>query len=172
VGSVLVLCGIFFALTNRSRSLIPWHRVDDVYQPRALLYFSNEHEPVAPAHIAAADFVNHLGCRNVGIDSYFSDPEIKDSPDSFFIYPVLALIHADGRTRKTWYTGVHNLSSRYKTQQPHPTPCAVICLECADIPAKWNEYSVVGGRASVFGKIVVFAPSGQLPNNPTLQAGK
>ena len=164
IAAVLLVIAVFLALTNRSRSLIPWNRVDDVYHPRAEMYFSNEHETLAPSQIAAATFVNRTDCRNVAIDSYVPDPEVKEGPPSFFVYPILALIHADGRTRAVWYTDVHNLSSRYEKLQPHPAPCAVICLDCANIRQKWSEYSSIGGRASVFGNLVVFSPAGQLPN--------
>ena len=161
---VLLLIGAFLALTNRSRSLIPWKRVEDVYHSRAELYFSNEHESVAATHIAAATFVNKLQCKNVGIDSYLGDPEVKNSPESFFVYPFLALIHADGKTHRVWYTGVNNLSSRYAEETPHTEPCAVICFDCAKIPQKWAEYSGIGGRASVFGSIVVFNSAGEMPD--------
>jgi hypothetical protein len=159
--------GTFFALTNRSRSLIPWSRVDDVYHPRAELYFTNEHESIAPANIAAAQFVNHLDCRNIAIDTYVADPEIKDGPTSFFVYPLLALIHADGGTRTVWYAGVDNLSSRYQKQQLHPAPCAVLCLDCANHPEKWSEYSTMG-RPSVFGNIVIFSRAGEAPRASAL----
>jgi hypothetical protein len=155
VVAVLLLLGTFLALTNRSRSLIPWNRVDDVYQPRGALYFTNEHESIASTYIAASDFVNHLDCRSVAIDSYVSDPEIKNSPDSFFVYPILALIHANGRDRRVWYSGVHNLSSRYEQKQVHPAACAVICLDCANAPDKRREYGAFA-TAEVFDNIVVF----------------
>jgi hypothetical protein len=169
IAVLLLLLGTFFALTNRSRSLIPWSRVDDVYHPRAELYFTNEHESIAPANIAAARFVNHLDCRNIGIDSYVADPEIKDSPDSFFVYPLLALIHAGDGMRKVWYTGVDNLSRRYEKQQFHPAPCAVICLGCANHPEKWSEYGVIG-PPTVFGNIVIFSHAGEAPRASALKS--
>jgi hypothetical protein len=152
----LLLPAMLFACTNRCRSLIPWKRVDDVYHPRAELYFTNEHESVAATYISAADFVNRLHCGNVAIDGHVSDPEIKGSPDSFFVYPFLALIHADGRTRKVWYTGVDNLSARYASEQSHPAPCAVVCLDCVNAPQKLREYDADG--RSVFGNIAIFSP--------------
>ena len=157
---ILLLFGAFFALTNRSRSLIPWSRVDDIYHSRAEQYFANEHESIAPANIAAAQFLNHLDCRNVGIDTYVPDPEIKNSPDSFFVYPLLALIHVDGTARTVSYIGVDNLSSRYP--QAHPAPCAVICLDCAKHSEKWSEYGAIGSP-SVFGNIVVFSRANEAP---------
>jgi hypothetical protein len=162
IAVILLLFGAFFALTNRSRSLIPWSRVDDIYHPRAELYFSNEHESLAASNIAAAQFVNHLDCHNAAIDSYVPDPAIKNSPDSFFVYPLLALIHADGKTRSVWYTGVDNLSSRYQDQHIHPAFCAVICMDCADHPEKWSEYRVIGPPA-IFGNIVIFSSAGHVP---------
>jgi hypothetical protein len=92
------------------------------------------------------------------------DAAVKHSPKSLFVYPILAMIHADGKTRSVWYTGVNNLTARYANQAPHPAPCAVICLECAKVPAKWAEYRDVGGRASVFDYIVVFSSAGTIPN--------
>jgi hypothetical protein len=167
IAAILLFFGVFFALTNRSRSLIPWGRVDDVYHSRAELYFTNEHESIAPAHIAAANFVNHLDCRYIGIDSYVADPEIKDSPDSFFVYPLLALIRADGRTRSAWYSGVHNLSSRYQKQQVHPTTCAIMCLDCVNHPEKWSEYGGISSP-SVFGNVMVFGSASEAPHASAL----
>jgi hypothetical protein len=166
---LLLFPAIFLSLTNRSRSLIPWSRVVDVYQPRPILYFSDYHEAVAPTYIAAASFVNHTDCRNVAIDSFTPDPEVKSGPDSFFVYPLLALIHADGSTRRVWYSGVNNLSSKYEKDLRHPAPCAVVCLDCLEVPEKWKEYANVGGRASVFGNLVVFSREGALPNRPRVQ---
>ena len=167
-GIALVAYALPFALANRTRSLIPWNRVDDVYHPRSLLYFSDGHEEIASANIAAASEVNRLNCGNVAFDSYAPQPasQLPRSPKSFFVYPLFAMIHADGRTRTVWYTGVHNLSTRYAEYEHHPEPCAVVCLECAGIPEKWAEYRGVGGRASVFDYIVVFSAAGQTINTP------
>jgi len=164
VGILLLTYALPFAAMNRTRSLVPWNRVDDVYHPRPDLYFDDSHESSAPANIAAANAVNQLDCRNIAIDSYLEDPEIKHSPRSLFVYPLLTLIHADGRARRVWYTGVDNLTTRFAARQTHPAPCAVICLECAKVPAKWAEYRDVGGRASVFDYIVVFSANGSTAN--------
>lgn len=169
IAAALLLPAIFLSLTNRSRSLIPWSRVDDVYQPRPILYFNDYHEKIAPSYISAASFINRTGCRSVALDSYTPDPEVKSGPDSFFVYPLLALIHADGRTRHVWYSGVNNLSSRYEKELDHPAPCAVVCLGCANIPEEWKEYENVGGRASVFGTLVIFSREGALPNRQHAQ---
>ena len=167
IAATLVLFGVFFALTNRSRSLIPWSRVDHIYHSRAEQYFSNEHQSIAPANIAAAQFVNRLECRNIAIDSYVPGAEIQDSPASFFVYPLLALIHADGQTRKVWYTGVENLSSRYENQQSHPAACAVICMDCVNHPERWSANSVIGAPP-VFGDIVILSHAGEAPRASTL----
>lgn len=168
VGIALVAYALPFALANRTRSLIPWNRVDDVYHSRSLLYFSDGHEEIASVNIAAASEVNRLNCGNVAFDSYAPQPasQLPRSPKSFFVYPLFAMIHADGRTRTVWYTGVHNWSTRYAEYEHHPEPCAVVCLECAGIPEKWAEYRGVGGRASVFDYIVVFSAAGQVVNAP------
>jgi len=163
---LLLISASFFALANRTRALIPWSRVDDVYRPRPLLYFTDTHDAEAATYIAAANAVNQLDCGQIAIESYTALPasKINHSPKSFYVYPLLALIHADGRNRSVWYTDVHNLSSRYSNEKLHPAPCAVICLSCAKIPGKWDEYRPVGGRASVFEHIVIFAASGAVAN--------
>jgi 4-amino-4-deoxy-L-arabinose transferase-like glycosyltransferase len=164
---ILLLAYTFsFTLVNRTRSLIPWSRVDDVYHPRSILYFSDQHDEIAADNIAAADALNRLDCRDIAIDSYIGKPasKIGESPKSFYVYPLMALIHADGRTRNVWYTGVDNWSSRYADQERRPEPCAVICLDCVQFPDKWAKYRSVGGRASVFDDIVVFSATGNVAN--------
>jgi hypothetical protein len=164
---ILLLVYTFsFTLVNRTRSLIPWSRVDDVYHPRSILYFSDQHDDIAAVNIAAADALNQLDCADIAIDSYIGKPasKISESPKSFYVYPLMALIHADGLTRRVWYTGVDNWSSRYADQERRPEPCAVICLDCVRVPDKWAKYRTVGGRASVFDDIVVFSATGNVSN--------
>jgi hypothetical protein len=157
IAILLLAWGLLNASMNRFRSLVPVGRWESAYGPRSIMYFSYELEYLAPSYIASAEAVNRMGCANVGIDSYtpLSDPEIKRGADSFFTYPILALIHADGRTRTAWFSGVHNLTARYAERQPHPPACAIICLDCAKVPAKWEEYSSFPNHA-VFENAVVF----------------
>lgn len=152
---LLVLAGISFALLNRTRSLVPWNRVADVYHPRDRLYFSDQHESIADANIAAAAAVKTLACQDVAIDSYV-ESAVGNTPVSFYVYPMLALLHVDGETRRAWYSGVNNRSSHYGDWESHRSPCAVICLGCARVSAKWAEYSSLGGKPLVFDYIVVF----------------
>jgi hypothetical protein len=154
VAAALVAVATPFAFANRTRSLVPWSRVDTVYHSRAILYFSDQHEAAAAANIAAAETMNHMGCRKVAIDTYLENSEIALSPPSQFVYPVLALIHADGRNRRVWYTSVQNQTTRYESGE---LPCAVICFDCARIAAKWDQYRYMGGKTSVFDYIVVFS---------------
>lgn len=162
IGFILVLCAVPFAVANRTRSLVPWSRVEDIYCPRTYQYFLDSHITIAPANIAAATFVNQLPCDHVAIDTYLEHPVLALSPRSMYLYPLLAQIHADGRSRSVWYTGVQNDTIRYANTQ---TPCAVICLECARVAKKWEEYRKIGGRASVFDYIVVFSDKGILLNS-------
>jgi hypothetical protein len=157
IAILLVTAGVMNASMNRFRSLIPVGRWLSAYGPRPMLYFAYENEYLAPSYIAAADAINKSGCKSVGIDSYtpLSDPEITRAPDSFFTYPIFALIHADGRTRTAFFSGVHNLTERYAQTQPHPPACAVVCLYCAKVPAKWQEYRSLPNH-SVFENTVVF----------------
>ena len=155
-GIALLSVGSLFSAMNHSRSLIPWSRLDDVYHARSVLYFSDQHEAIAADYLAAAQAVHRSGCTQIAIDSYVKDLQIKHVPNSFFVYPLMALIHADGKSRIIWYTDVQNLSNRYAGEVSHPSPCAVLCLDCADVAQKWREYRRPGGDASVFHNIVLF----------------
>ena len=166
-GVLLLVSALPFALTNHHRSLLRWGHGDDVYQPRSVLYFTDTHEALAPTFIAAADAVNKLDCSSIAFDSYVAPSDAGHDARSFFVYPLMAMTHADGLARSVWYSGVNNLTSRYSEQEKHPAPCAVICLDCAGVPEKWDEYRNVGGRASVFDYIVVFSAAGQVANDPT-----
>lgn len=157
IAIVLLCSGSLNASLNRFRSLVPVGRWQSVYEPRSSMYFAYHNDFLAPSYIASAEAVNRTGCANVGVDSYtpLSDPQIITSPHSFFVYPILAMMHVDGHVRRAWFSGVHNLSARYAAQQPHPPECAIVCLDCADVPAKWDQYhSFLNYK--VFGNNVVF----------------
>lgn len=173
VGVIFLAWGLIYASMNRFRSLLPVGRLHSVWEARPLLYFADDHEKVAANNIAVADAVNQSHCSNVAIDSYTTlpDAEIKHSPTSFFVYPLLALMHADGSKRTVWYSGVHNLTLKYANADPHPAPCAVVCLSCARVSEKWAQYEGVGGRASVFDNIVVFGPGGTVSNSGQAGSG-
>jgi hypothetical protein len=158
VTALFVAYALVFAATNRTRSLIRWHLVEDVYQPRPVLYFNDSHKYMADANIQAANAVNHLDCAHVGIDSYTDLPDyaIGHSPESLYVYPMLALIHADGRNRSVSYVGVNNLTSRFADASNQPRPCAVICLQCANVPSKMKQYGDRFQHSSIFDYIVVF----------------
>src|SRR5262249_10400210 len=55
-------------------------------------------------------------------------------------------------------------TASYSTGLPKHAPCAVVCLGCAGVAEKWGEYQGIGGRASVFGDIVLFSARGQVVN--------
>jgi hypothetical protein len=167
VGVVLISVGAVFALTNRTRSLLPSSREPDVYRDRSYLYFADLHEPEAAAHTAVAAALNKLNCADVGIDSVLPQGIFRDSKGSLFVYPILALINPSGTSRTIRYVGVHNLTRRYETP-PHGELCAVICFNCSNLPEKWNDYRAIGGRASVFDKIVVFSKDGDQINSPKM----
>jgi hypothetical protein len=163
-GVALVAIAAIGATANQTRSLLPSSREPNVYQERPYLYFADFHETDFPAHSAAAAAVNKLACRDVAIDSVLPKGLFRDSKGSLFVYPILALINPSGLSRSISYAGVHNLTIRY--EKPHPTPCAVVCFNCANLPEKWLEYRKIGGRASIFDNIVLFSAQGDRPNSP------
>jgi hypothetical protein len=162
IAIVLVLSAVPFAVANRTRSLVPWSRVENLYHPREEQYFLDSHTSIAPANIAAARFINQLSCNRIAIDVNLDHPVLDYTPRSMFVYPLLAQIHADGRNRTVWYMAVQNDTVRYASTN---TPCAVICFECARAQKKWDEYKSIGGRASIFDYIVVFSGEGETLNS-------
>jgi len=102
--------------------------------------------------------VKATGCNSVGVDSSFDD----------FDYPMFALLGAGHGDRKVRYSEVKNLTAEYARPDSAPV-CAVICLRCANSPAKWAQYKQVGGKVSVFDEIAVFSPNGDLPNTQTFE---
>jgi hypothetical protein len=169
VGVALLALAIPFAIANRTRSLIPWARVNDVYHPRSVLYFSDRHETLASANIAAAQAINQMHCDRIAVDTNIQGSEIGWTPRSMYVYPLFAMIHADGSSRSVWYTGVQNQTIRFSHRSD--SPCAVICLDCAKSPAKWEEYRKVGGRSSVFDYIVVFSAEGAISKSDRIGGG-
>jgi hypothetical protein len=163
-GVLVVAWALPYATMNRIRSFIPGSRLDDIYHPRSEMYFYDQHKTLIPAALAATDAVNHLDCGRIAIDAYSPQFAIGHSPRSFYVYPFLALIHIDGEKRTVRYAGIDNPTSRFASEEDRAAPCAVICLDCANVPQKWDEYRKVGGRASVFDYIVVFSSAGTIPN--------
>ena len=119
-------------------------------------YFADSHRWQMHSYRAAAAFVQATGCNSVGLDSSFDD----------FDYPMFAILDAGHVDRTVRYSEVKNLTAEYARPDSTP-PCAVICLRCANSPAKWAEYKRVGGRVSVFDEVAVFSPNGDLSNTQT-----
>lgn len=163
-GGGLIAVGVLFATTNRTRALLPLGSGPNVYQERPYLYFADLHEADYPIHNAVAAAVKKGTCSDVALDSVLPKGVFRDSKGSLYVYPILALMNQDGLTRRVRYTGVANLTARYA--KPRQDPCAVICFNCAQLPEKWNDYRRIGGRASVFGNIVLFSKDGDLLNLP------
>jgi hypothetical protein len=156
--SILLSYALMFSVVNRTRSLVRWSRVDDVYKPRAVQYFADQHEGEAATDIALANAVDALPCGELAIDAYTGLParELQSSIHAFFVYPILALSHVDGHTRTARYVAVDNLSQKFAQEPPRRAPCAVICLNCAATAAKWDLYQHDGSQAQVFGRNVLF----------------
>ena len=159
VVAILLAYGLTFSLLNRTRSLIPWSRVADVYKPRAVQYFADQHEEQAANDIALANAVNQLPCRDLAIDAYIGkrSVDLQGEIYPFFIYPIFALTHVDGFTKTAHYVDVDNLSAKYAVATAGAKPCAVICLDCAKVPLKWDEYKKDWSDAQVFGRDIVFS---------------
>jgi len=154
VACLLLMSALPFALANSLRPILPWPRASIISQKRVDSYFADSHDWWKASYVAAAAMVESSGCQNVGIDSSLED----------FDYPMFALLDAGHGHRDVRYAGVTNLTAEY-ARPDAPAPCAVICLRCANAPAKWAEYRSIGGRASVFDEVAVFSRQGREVND-------
>jgi hypothetical protein len=154
---LLLVSAVPFALANSLRPIVPWPRASVLRQPRVDSYFADSHDWWKESYVAAANLVEASGCKNIGIDSSLED----------FDYPMFALLDAGHDGRIVGYARVRNLTAAYVRHEV-ASPCAVICLRCANAPAKWAEYRDVGGRVSVFDEVAVFSREGNLLNNQTV----
>jgi len=158
VACLLLLAALPFVLLNSLRPLISVKSPSIFRQSRTETYFADSHRWQLHSYSAAASFVKATGCNSVGVDSSFDD----------FDYPMFALLGAGHGHREVRYSEVKNLTAEYARPGSSP-PCAVICLRCANSPAKWAQYKEVGGRVSLFDEIAVFGPNGDLPNTQTFE---
>jgi hypothetical protein len=154
VGLVLLAGAIPFLLFNEIRPLWPWDPNSILQTPRETLYFMDQHPNLAPSYMAAATAIKNGSCNNIGFDTFLR----------FYKYPAMALLDDGGSHMQFRYVGVHNNTVSYSSEWTSKSPCAVLCLGCAGVPQKWGEYRDIGGRASVFGDIVLFSAEGQYVN--------
>ena len=162
LGGVLLISCAPFIYSNKLRSFIPWHQVVDIYRPRADLYFADMHMEMAPAIRMLADRVLATGCKDVGIRAYLPVPErlIEHSPESFFVYPLLALLRVDGNRMRVRYIEIQNPSAKYARSRDRVPPCAVVCLDCAEHPGALPRYSGAHALVQPIRKndLIVFLP--------------
>jgi hypothetical protein len=157
IACLLLLAAFPLALVNSLRPLLSVRSPSIFRQSRTETYFADSHRWQLHSYRDAATFLEATNCNSVGLDSSFDD----------FDYPMFAILDAGHGARKVRYSDVKNLTAEYARPDSTP-PCAVICLRCANSPAKWAEYKRVGGRVSVFDEIAVFSPNGDLANTQTL----
>lgn len=157
VACLMLVSALPFALFNSLRPLAPWPRASVFREARLDSYFADSHDRWIDSYVSATKLVESSHCNSVGVDSSLED----------FDYPVFALLNAGHTEREVHYAGVRNLTAAY-ARSGVQTPCVVICLRCANAPAKWAEYKDVGGRASVFDEVVVFSSAGNVANDQTV----
>lgn len=97
------------------------------------------------AYRLGADLVARSGCKDVGIDTSLFE----------FEYPFMARLRERDFSVRFRQEGVENPSARYADRVPFTEPCAVICLRCAVVPAKRQQYARFGPPAR-FDQLLVF----------------
>jgi hypothetical protein len=157
IGLLLLIFASPFALQNTIRPLAPWKDTSLFRRPRQDFYFEEWQQSQEDSYKFAVAQIRRGSCRNVGIDSSLDD----------FEYPLLAMLRSVSNDIRFRYYWVRNVSDKY-VRPEDAQPCAVICLRCARLPAKWVEYKNIGGTVSTFDEIAVFSPNGTSENRQAL----
>lgn len=120
-----------YLLTNELRSFIPRPGLAAITKPRSELYFADQHEHYYQHYESIAQAVLTTGCHDIAIDAYTPKPDFQltTSPRSYYIYPLLALIHSGEGDFRVHYVNVINTSARY--MRPRQPTCVTICMDCA-----------------------------------------
>jgi hypothetical protein len=165
LGLLLLVSGFPFALGNNLRPLLTggsfrqlgrqdpaqtaraWYPTGSiVHRNRVELYFADGLEDRLPSWTAAAADATSAGCRSIGIDA---------SQQPLHTYAMLALVGAGSSNSDIRYIGVSNRSNAY-SGKPTFQPCAVVCLKCAGLKEKQDEYARhPGWNAASFGDVLV-----------------
>lgn len=133
LAALLVLNALPYLLSNSIRSVLRTKSFPTLSEPRAELYFADQHTALAADYLALAATINASKCHSAAIDAYLPAPDsqIVNSPPAFYVYPLLAQLRIDGRSRTVRYIDVQNPTQRFAPSKPHASPCAIVCLSCA-----------------------------------------
>jgi len=154
IGGLALLGAIPYALANQVR---PFMRVSysdnrnanevrSIFRvTRERLYFADHHLYLADSYIAAATAVAASGCHDVGLDVFLQHWD----------YPMLALLRAGLGGPTVRYVGVENRSTVYRPSTSS-VPCVVVCLGCAFVRQKWDQYAGPNTSTLQFDRVVVF----------------
>jgi 4-amino-4-deoxy-L-arabinose transferase-like glycosyltransferase len=145
ISFLLLLLALPFVLRNSTRPLLTKEKGNSIlFMPRDETYFLDQHRSYADSFVAAASAVKAEDCRSVGLDANLLHLD----------YPMLALLGGNTTKRRLSYVSVNNGTARYKSSAE--PPCIVVCLECAHVEEKWQEYSDSEPKPSVYGGVVIF----------------
>jgi hypothetical protein len=159
LAAVLVVTASPYLLTNSTRSIVATKGFPTIFEPRAELYFGDQHEALAPAYLAMAQALRARPCGRVAIDAYLPIPEplIKMSPRAYYIYPLLAQLGIDGEESSVHYIGVNNSTKRFGSSTLEATDCAIVCLTCRLSNGTKSDAGL--GETRIFGESELVFPT-------------
>jgi hypothetical protein len=149
--ALLLFIAAPYLLSNSTRSILHTKGFPTIFEPRALLYFADQHSANAPAQMAMASTIKASGCGHIALDAYLPipEPQIGMSPHSFYVYPFLAQLHIDGRSRFVRYINVQNPTQAFAATTSTAPPCAIVCLSCRESNGRKSDSSM--GDTQIFG---------------------
>ncbi|MBI1354676.1 MAG: hypothetical protein GC160_10040 [Acidobacteria bacterium] len=98
----------------------------------------------------AADLIIRSGCKQVGFDATNFQME----------YPIAARLRRHDFSTQFRQMGVANASRRYTARIPFREPCAVVCLECGELPEKRERYARFGAPRRIDNLLVFVKDAG------------
>jgi hypothetical protein len=118
---------------------------------------------LAQSDLAMAKAIKDHSCGSVALDAYLPIPEseIRMSPTAYFIYPFLAELGIDGKSRRVHYIDVNNSTKRFASPTNSGQACAVVCLTCRLSHGAKSDAHL--GETQVFGQSELVFPAPQAP---------
>ena len=154
---ILALPDVFFNSTrplvssNEIRAIL--HRPPDptsksiLFRSRDEMYFAESND-LEPSYLPAGHAARRLACSHIGVDT-------TDHPFAYE-YILMGIIDRHGPPRAFRYVNVKNLTTKFASKIDQQPPCAVLCIDCQNDPAKIAEYSSELPNVQYFGDVVLF----------------
>jgi len=143
----VALAGVFFigALSCLiGNDLRGWSGPDGILSANRVSRYFNGNPLYRESYLKVVEFAGRQGGPVIGLDA----------PIERYEYPLLTLLGCDQGRVRVRLVGVENQSRVF--EKTDETPETTICMKCAHLAKKWEQYTSQGAVGAVMGDIVVF----------------